>query len=287
MYYKLPKIDYYRPKTLDEAIRLLREIDNSRVIAGGTDLLVDMKTSRVRVRALVDISSIPDLRGIEDLGRTIRIGAATRLQELIESNVVSQNLPLLKAAVESMGSWQIRNMATIGGNLCNASPAADTAPPLLAYDAEFVVIGSEGLRVIPSTKFFVGYRKTALNPCEILKEILVKKSEWSGWSYVKLGRRGGFTLSVVAVAVLAKVIDGIVYDVRIALNSVAPVPIRAYKAEEVVRGKRVSWSLIEEAANTVAGEVTPIDDVRSTSWYRREMSYQLAKDALAKALGVA
>ncbi|MEM0284948.1 MAG: xanthine dehydrogenase family protein subunit M, partial [Sulfolobales archaeon] len=230
MYYKLPKIDYYRPKTLDEAIRLLREIDNSRVIAGGTDLLVDMKTSRVRVRALVDISSIPDLRGIEDLGRTIRIGAATRLQELIESNVVSQNLPLLKAAVESMGSWQIRNMATIGGNLCNASPAADTAPPLLAYDAEFVVIGSEGLRVIPSTKFFVGYRKTALNPCEILKEILVKKSEWSGWSYVKLGRRGGFTLSVVAVAVLAKVIDGVVYDVRIALNSVAPVPIRAYKA---------------------------------------------------------
>ncbi|MEM0066205.1 MAG: xanthine dehydrogenase family protein subunit M [Sulfolobales archaeon] len=287
MYYKLPKIDYYRPKTLDEAIRLLREIDNSRVIAGGTDLLVDMKTSRVRVRALVDISSIPDLRGIEDLGRTIRIGAATRLQELIESNVVSQNLPLLKTAVESMGSWQIRNMATIGGNLCNASPAADTAPPLLAYDAEFVVIGSEGLRVIPSTKFFVGYRKTALNPCEILKEILVKKSEWSGWSYVKLGRRGGFTLSVVAVAVLAKVIDGVVYDVRIALNSVAPVPIRAYKAEEVVRGKRVSWSLIEEAANTVAGEVTPIDDVRSTSWYRREMSYQLAKDALAKALGVA
>jgi len=287
LYYKLPKIDYYRPKTLDEAIRLLREIDNSRVIAGGTDLLVDMKTSRVRVRALVDISSIPDLRGIEDLGRTIRIGAATRLQELIESNVVSQNLPLLKAAVESMGSWQIRNMATIGGNLCNASPAADTAPPLLAYDAEFVVIGSEGLRVIPSTKFFVGYRKTALNPCEILKEILVKKSEWSGWSYVKLGRRGGFTLSVVAVAVLAKVIDGVVYDVRIALNSVAPVPIRAYKAEEVVRGKRVSWSLIEEAANTVAGEVTPIDDVRSTSWYRREMSYQLAKDALAKALGVA
>ncbi|MEM1910586.1 MAG: xanthine dehydrogenase family protein subunit M [Sulfolobales archaeon] len=287
MYYKLPKIDYYRPKTLDEAIRLLREIDNSRVIAGGTDLLVDMKTSRVRVRALVDISSIPDLRGIEDLGRTIRIGAATRLQELIESNVVSQNLPLLKTAVESMGSWQIRNMATIGGNLCNASPAADTAPPLLAYDAEFVVIGSEGLRVIPSTKFFVGYRKTALNPCEILKEILVKKSEWSGWSYVKLGRRGGFTLSVVAVAVLAKVIDGVVYDVRIALNSVAPVPIRAYKAEEVVRGKRVSWSLIKEAANTVAGEVTPIDDVRSTSWYRREMSYQLAKDALAKALGVA
>ncbi|MEM1651294.1 MAG: xanthine dehydrogenase family protein subunit M [Sulfolobales archaeon] len=287
MYYKLPKIDYYRPKTLDEAIRLLREIDYSKVIAGGTDLLVDMKTSRVRVRALVDISSIPDLRGIEDLGRTIRIGAATRLQELIESNVVSQNLPLLKAAVESMGSWQIRNMATIGGNLCNASPAADTAPPLLAYDAEFVVIGSEGLRVVPSTKFFVGYRKTALNPCEILKEILVKKSEWSGWSYVKLGRRGGFTLSVVAVAVLAKVINGVVHDVRIALNSVAPVPIRAYKAEEVIRGKRVSWSLIEEAASTVAGEVTPIDDVRSTSWYRREMSYRLAKDALAKALGVA
>lgn len=287
MYYKLPTVDYYRPKTLDEAIKLLREVENSKVIAGGTDLLVDMKTSRVRVRALVDISSISELLGVEDLSETIRIGAATKLQELIESRAVSQSLPLLKAAVESMGSLQIRNMATIGGNLCNASPAADTAPPLLAYDAELVIAGSEGLRTIPSTKFFVGYRKTALNSREILKEILIRKSEWSGWSYIKLGRRNGFTLSVVAIAVLAKVVDNVVYDVRIALNSVAPTPIRVYRAEEVIRGKRVNWGLIEEAAKTVASEVTPIDDVRSTSWYRREMSYRLAIDALARALGVA
>lgn len=287
MYYRIPEVEYYRPRTLDEALRLLREVEGSKVISGGTDLLVDMKTSRVKVRALVDIGSIAELRGVEDLGGVVRIGAATRLQELLESRTVSQSLPLLRAAVESMGSWQIRNMATIGGNLCNASPAADTAPPLLAYEAELVAVSWRGLRVIPATRFFVDYRRTALSNDEILKEILVKRSEWTGWSYVKLGRRSGFTLSIVSVAVLARTSNDIIDDIRIALNSVAPVPVRAYKAEEILRGKRVSRSLLEEAARVVASEVSPIDDVRSTSWYRKEMSYRLTLDALTKALGVA
>lgn len=286
MYYSLPRVKYYRPKTLTEAVKLLTEIEGSKVIAGGTDLLVDMKTSRVEVGALVDINSLDELKGIEDAGNVIRIGAATKIQELLESRVISDNLPLLKAAAEAMGSWQIRNMATIGGNLCNASPAADTAPPLLAYDADLLIFSQQDTRVVPATKFFTGYRRTALKSGEILKEILIEKSGWTGWSYIKLGRRSGFTLSVVAVAVLAKVSGEVIEDARIALNSVAPVPIRAYKAEEVLKGKKVSSTLVEDAARTVADEVSPIDDVRSTSWYRREMSYRLAFDAISGALGV-
>ncbi len=285
MYYRLPKIEYFRPKTLEEAVGLLEKVEGSKVIAGGTDILVDAKTSRVRVKALVDIGSIAELRGIEDLGGAIRIGAATKLQELLESSAVSENLPLLRAAVESMASWQIRNMATVGGNLCNASPAADTAPPLLAYDAELVVVGPGGSRTVPITKFFTGYRATALGRAEILKEIIVRKAEWTGWNYIKLGRRDGFTLSIVAVAVLARVRNGTVEDVRIALNSVAPTPVRAYGAEEMLRGREVSRGALERAAREVMDEVSPIDDVRSTAWFRREMSYRLTLDALTKALG--
>ncbi|MCX8184524.1 MAG: xanthine dehydrogenase family protein subunit M [Sulfolobales archaeon] len=286
MYYSIPKVEYYRPKTLEEAIELLLNIEGSKIVAGGTDLLVDIKTSRAKVRALIDINSIAELRGIVDAGEFIRIGAATKLQEILESHTISENLPLLRAAIESMGSWQIRNLATIGGNLCTASPAADTAPPLLAYDAELTIAGRSGLRVVPVSKFFTGYRKTAIGYGEILKEIVVRKSNWTKWSYVKLGRRGGFTLSIVAVAVTAKISNSVVEDIRIALNSVAPTPIRAYRAEEVLRGKKIEMKLVEEAARFVAGEVSPIDDIRSTSWYRREMSHRLTLDTLSRALGV-
>jgi carbon-monoxide dehydrogenase medium subunit len=285
MYYRVPRIKYLKPRTLEEAIELLTKIRGSRVLAGGTDLLVDLKTGRVSAEALVDIGAIRELRGVEDLGDRIRIGAATRLQEIVESDVVARELPLLRNAVESMGSWQIRNLATVGGNLCNASPAADTAPPLLAYEAELVIVGPRGTRVVPITKFFTGYRRTALEEGEILKEIVIGKRAWSGWSYIKLGRRSSFTLSIVSVAVLTSTRGGVLEDVRIALGSVAPTPIRAYRAEEYLRGREVSLEVLERAAEIAREEVSPIDDVRASAWYRREMVYRLTLDALKTSLG--
>jgi carbon-monoxide dehydrogenase medium subunit len=285
MYYRVPRIKYLKPRTLEEAIELLTKIRGSRVLAGGTDLLVDLKTGRVGAEALVDIGAIRELRGVEDLGDRIRIGAATRLQEIVGSDVVARELPLLRNAVESMGSWQIRNLATVGGNLCNASPAADTAPPLLAYEAELVIVGPRGTRVVPITKFFTGYRRTALEEGEILKEIVIGKRTWSGWSYIKLGRRSGFTLSIVSVAVLTSTRGGVLEDVRIALGSVAPTPIRAYRAEGYLRGREVSLEVLERAAEIAREEVSPIDDVRASAWYRREMVYRLTLDALKTSLG--
>jgi carbon-monoxide dehydrogenase medium subunit len=284
MYYRVLQIKYFKPRTLEEAIELLTKVRNSRVLAGGTDLLVDLKTGRVSAEALVDVGAIRELRGIEDLGDRIRIGAATKLQELAESDVIARELPLLRKAVESMGSWQIRNLATVGGNLCNASPAADTAPPLLAYEAELIIVGPRGTRVVPVTKFFTSYRMVALEEGEILKEIVVRKSTWSGWSYIKLGRRSGFTLSIVSVAVLASTRGEILEDVRIALGSVAPTPIRAYKAEEYLRGRKVSLEVLKRAAEIAKEEVSPIDDVRASAWYRREMVYRLTLDALKTSL---
>jgi len=285
MYYRVPRIKYLKPRTLEEVIELLTKIRGSRVLAGGTDLLVDLKTGRVSAEALVDIGAIRELRGVEDLGDRIRIGAATRLQEIVESDVVARELPLLRNAVESVGSWQIRNLATVGGNLCNASPAADTAPPLLAYEAELVIVGPRGTRVVPITKFFTGYRRTALEEGEILKEIVIGKRAWSGWSYIKLGRRSSFTLSIVSVAVLTSTRGGVLEDVRIALGSVAPTPIRAYRAEGYLRGREVSLEVLERAAEIAREEVSPIDDVRASAWYRREMVYRLTLDALKTSLG--
>jgi len=284
VYYKALRVKYFKPQTLEEAIGILTKILGSRVLAGGTDLLVDLKTGRASAEALVDIGSLRELRGIEDLGDRIRIGAATKLQEVVESDVVARELPLLRKAVEVMGSWQIRNLATIGGNLCNASPAADTAPPFLAYDAELHIVGPKGSRVVPITKFFTGYRRVALEEGEILKDIVIRKRTWSGWSYIKLGRRSSFTLSVVSVATLTSVRDGTFEDVRIALNSVAPVPIRAYAAEEYLRGREVNHSVLERAAEIVREEVSPIDDVRASAWYRREMVYRLTLDSLKNSL---
>lgn len=285
MYYKALQVKYFKPRSLEEAIDILTKIRGSKVLAGGTDLLVDLKTGRVSAEALVDIGSLKELRGIEDLGDRVRIGATTKLQEIVESDVIAKELPLLRKAVENMGSWQIRNLATIGGNLCNASPAADTAPPLLAYEAELVIVGPKGSRVVPITKFFTGYRRVALEEGEILKEIVVKKSTWSGWSYIKLGRRSSFTLSIVSVATLISIRDGVFEDVRIALNSVAPTPIRAYAAEEYLRGKEVSLSALERAAEIAREEVSPIDDVRASAWYRREMVFRLTLDSLKSSLG--
>jgi len=285
MYYKALQVKYFKPRSLEEAIDILTKIRGSKVLAGGTDLLVDLKTGRVSAEALVDIGSLKELRGIEDLGDRVRIGATTKLQEIVESDVMAKELPLLRKAVENMGSWQIRNLATIGGNLCNASPAADTAPPLLAYEAELVIVGPKGSRVVPITKFFTGYRRVALEEGEILKEIVVKKSTWSGWSYIKLGRRSSFTLSIVSVATLISIRDGVFEDVRIALNSVAPTPIRAYAAEEYLRGKEVSLSALERAAEIAREEVSPIDDVRASAWYRREMVFRLTLDSLKSSLG--
>ena len=285
MYYRALRVKYFKPKTLEEAIEILTKIRGSRVLAGGTDLLVDLKTGRVDAEALVDIGSLKELRGIEDLGDRVRIGSATKLQEIVESGVIARELPLLRKAVEGMGSWQIRNLATIGGNLCNASPAADTAPPLLAYDAELHIVGPNGSRVVPITRFFTGYRKVSLEEGEILKEIVIRKRTWSGWSYIKLGRRSSFTLSIVSVATLASVRDGTFEDARIALNSVAPVPIRAYAAEEYLRGREVSLRVLEKAAEIAREETSPIDDVRASAWYRREMVYRLTLDSLKNSLG--
>ncbi|MEZ0394150.1 MAG: xanthine dehydrogenase family protein subunit M [Desulfurococcaceae archaeon] len=281
MFYRMPEVEYVRPRTLEEALKILRDGGaEARPIAGGTDLLVDMKIGRARPKVLVDVSRLPELRKIVDEGDRVRIGAAVTIQEILGSELVSRKLPLLWQAAREFAYWQIRTMATIGGNLCNASPAADSAPPLLVYEAMAVARSAEGSREIPMTKFFAGYRRTALEDGELLAEIVVPVHKWDGQRFLKLGRRRGHDLSVVSVAVAYRLAAGSLDEVRVALGSVAPTPVRARALERALSGRPLRREAIEEVIGELDKDISPITDVRSTAEYRRHAAKVMVMDAL-------
>ena len=284
MFYRIPEINYFRASTLEEALELVSKLESVKVLAGGSDLLIDLKIRRYEVKNVVDISGIKELNYIEDRGEHVAIGAATKLQDIVESPIIATKAPVLAEAVNEMASWQIRNVATIGGNLCNASPAADTAPPLLVLNARLRLVSLEGEREVPITGFFLGPRKTVLRKGELLREIVVPYERGAGASFIKLGRRNAFTLSVVAVATLVKVRNGIFDDVRVALNSVAPKPVRAVSVERFLKSREISMSAIEEGAKRVLQDISPISDVRASADYRKEMSVVLTKESLLRSL---
>lgn len=281
--YRIPQsFEYHRPESLHEALELLSSIEGAKVIAGGTDLVVDLKYRRVEPRALVDISRLGELRFVKVGEQYAEIGSALTLQELLESDAVRKFLPLLAEAVEHMGSWQIRNLATIGGNICNASPAADSALPLLAYNADFKLVSLRGTRVIPAEKFFAGPKRTLLERGEILYSIVIPiHQKRFGWSFVKIGRTS-LDLAKVNVAVLLSVKDDLVADARIALGAVAPTPVRARSVERSVIGKSFGKAL-SAASEVVVNDIAPIDDVRSTAWYRLHAAKILVREAMWRA----
>lgn len=287
---RLPEIAYLSPKTLDEALSLLKKHKGeARALAGGTDLLPKMKRRDVAPKYLVDLKGIAGLNFIKyDKELGLRIGAATTLTEILESHDIRKHCPILIEAVSRMASTQIRNTGTIGGNLCNAVPSADTAPPLIATGAQLKLVGSNGkVRTILAEDFFKGPNETVLGPVELLSEIQIPPAPYAGvGAYLKHTLRGEMDLAIVGVAAYLTVNSGknICKDIKIALGAVAPIPMRAKGAEEVLRGKPLGDDLIERAAEIASKESKPIDDIRGSAEYRREMVRVLTKRALKKCL---
>ncbi len=281
----LPEFKYLAPRTVKEAIELLSKYgEEAKVLAGGTDLLVRMKQGVLRPKYLISINRIKELSYIEDRGDHVAIGAATKLRALERSDLIKELFPALHEAVESMAGVQIRNMGTIGGNLCNASPAADTAPPLLVFEAEVVIAGPNGRRVVPITQFFTGPGKTVMARNELLVEVRVPKPvKPTGSAFIKIARVA-MDLAKVNIAVALRMNGNVVEDVKVALGSVAPTPMRAYRTEEFLKGKELTEDVMWEAAKIVRTEVKPITDIRSTAEYRREVSGVILVDALKKAI---
>jgi carbon-monoxide dehydrogenase medium subunit len=276
--------EYFAPHTVEEALSILdRYGQDAKVLAGGTDLLVKMKQRLTEPRCVINIKSINELNFIREEADELHIGAVTKLRTIEKSDIVKERFPVLYEGVRAIGSVQIRNMATIGGNLCNASPAADSAPPLLVLNAKLRVIGPEGDREIPIERFFLGPGKTALQPTELLAEIRIPYlPKGAGTSFIKIARTG-MDIAKINIAVMLRLNGNEIDTCRIALGAVAPTPLRIHKAEEFLTGKKLDHEMADEVAQIVAEEIRPITDIRATAEYRREVSKALTRDALLMA----
>jgi len=282
----LPRFCYMKFRRLEDALEFLEERgERAKVVAGGTDLLVQLRNRKIPPpEYLVDISSIEELRGIKEVWDAVSIGALTTIGEIEDSEAVRRHARVLTESARHFASWQIRNMATIGGNLCNASPAADMATPLLVLGANLKLRSLKGSRTVSVEEFFVGPGKTCLEPNEILTEVIVPRKDDYRQGFSKLGRRASHTISIVNVAVSLKTGGGEFRDVRIALGAVAPKPVRARSAEEALLGNPVSFRSVEEASKRVLEDIAPVDDVRASAKYRREMSVYLTRKTLVRVL---
>ncbi len=280
--------EYFEPETVEEALSLLRKYsDTAKVCAGGTDLVVRMRKRALNPQFLIGIAGIRELDylGFED-ERGLRIGCLTTIRTIERSPELKERYPMLSEVATRFGSIAIRNMATIGGNLCNALPSADMAPMLIALSGKTRLVSIDGERVVPLEDFFTGPGKTVLRADELMVEIQVppQPPQTSG-VYLKYTTRGGEELSVVGVAAVATCgsRNESCTDVRIVLGTVVPSPMRAKEAETILKGKIIDDGLIEKAAQIASDQSRPRDSIRGSANYRREMVRVLTRDALRQA----
>jgi carbon-monoxide dehydrogenase medium subunit len=285
----MKNFQYIVATNLDEAVALTEEFGkkNALLMAGGTDLLVRLRDGEIRPDCIIDLKGVLGLTYIEyDDNKGLRIGALSSIADVAKSPKLSSEYAALAEAAASIGSIQIRNKGTIGGNLCNASPSADMAPPLIVMGAKVRIVGKDGERVSNLEDFFLGPGRSVLRNDEILTEIKVPKPPpLSGAAYLKLGRRGGMDLAIAGVACL------LVMDsksrcerARIAMGAVAPTPLRAKEAEVLMTGEKIGGELVAEVAKKAAEEAKPISDVRATANYRREVIEVLVKRAIRESM---
>ena len=285
---RLREFEYYEPASMPEAVQILSAAgDGARVLAGGTDLLVDMKMGRMRPSTVVNLKGIPGLVGVEDDEGGTRIGALTKVTDVEASTLVQQRHPALAQAASVLASPPVRALATIGGNVGRASPASDLGPALIVHDARATIAGAGGSRDELVEDLYVGPGATSLVPSDIITHISLPEPP-PGFSsaHVKLGKRGSGT-DIALAAVSASVVigsTGEILDCRIALASLGPTPFRAIATESLLRSELPTEALLAAAAETASGEAEPIDDMRASASYRTILARVLTLRALRGAL---
>lgn len=278
--------EYRKVSTLKEAFDAVSDSKGGSVLmAGGTDLLVRIKQDAIRPLRVIDLKGIRELEGFSLSGNGFSIGALTKIRTLETSPEVVKHAPLLAKAASKLGSVQVRNKATLGGNLCNAAPSAETAPALLALDAQAEVYGREGVRIVDLREFFSGPGLTVLKEGEILTSLKIPlNAQRQGAVYYKLSIRKAMDIAFVGVAVLLEIDkDDRIGKARIALGAVAPTPIRAPEAEKVLMGRVLDEKMIRESAELAAKSCSPISDLRASAAYRKEMVKGLCRKGLQAA----
>ena len=277
---------YFRPTTVQEALDLMKEYGTDcKVIAGGTDVVIRLRARTLRVQAIIDISAIPELKGITLSKDKAVIGAAHDLRSLsLDPALLESEWEIVAECAGHVSSTQIRNLATLGGNNVDASPSADTTPALLISDAVVNVVGPNGARDIPIDEFFVGPGKTVLEQGELITSFTLPKQEGAA-AYHKHAIRGDTDISIVGVGVrIALDENGVVTMARVALGGVAPRSIRVKNVEELLVGTKLTDEDIEKAAELARDSITPITDHRATAEYRKEMVYVNVKNMIREAV---
>ncbi len=285
----LPRFEFHEPATVEEACRILGELGHkAKTLAGGTDLLVNMKKKVLAPDHVVSLDRITSLAEMGSDNGTFRIGACAKAVEIAESEALGSDFPALQAGAAKLGSPLIRNLATVGGNLVSARPAADFPPPLMAYGAKVVLKSSTGERTMALSEFIKGPGQTVIAPEEVLDSILIEKPEsYSGSAYIKLGIREALEISLVNVAVCMTTEgpDGPIKAARVVMGSVGPTPLFSPAAERTLLGEKPSEALFLAAGEAAAMDSRPIDDFRASADYKRAMVKELTRRALAQAHG--
>ncbi len=275
---------YVKIKTVPELLSRIED-PGARILCGGTDLVVKMRSGAIDPQVLLDISDTQALRGIEEKDGHVIIGAATTVSEIIADPVVAEKLPLLQTVLRTLGSTQIRNRATLGGNLVNASPAADSAIPLLLYQALVNISGVRGDRQIGIEDFLIAPGKTALKSDEFVRSVSIPVPQVAFKPFFhKVGRRKAMIIAIASLGALVSMKDDKIDEIRLAAGSVAPRPIRLHELEDNLAGKAITADLIEQAKLAAVHAVSPIDDVRASADYRREVIGELVARVLRDAV---
>jgi len=278
----LPDYELKTPVNLDEALRLLGDEPGVwRPFAGGTDLMVLLEAGKLAHKRFVSLWSLPELRGIEASDNNVTIGAMATYSQIQRHDVLRAEFPLLGEAASLTGAIAIQNRGTIGGNIANASPAADSLPALLVYEAELELISASGARFVSHNGFHTGYKTTLMRADELIRAIRLPRTtaDWQQHSR-KVGTRKAQAISKVCIAAMAKLDGDTIKDIRIAYGSVAPTPVRAWKTEAILKGQKIDPATIKSARAEVMNELTPIDDVRSTADYRSRVAANLLEEFL-------
>jgi CO/xanthine dehydrogenase FAD-binding subunit len=276
----VPAFGLETPRNLEETLdRMAREPGVWNPFAGGTDLMVLLEAGKLQHRKYLNIWKLPELRGISVTASHVTLGALTTYSEVQRNEVLAREFPLLARAAAETGSIATQNRGTLGGNIANASPAADSPPTLLVYDAELELVSAKGTRWASYHGFWTGYKETGLRAGELIRSIRLKR-ETRGWQqfYKKVGTRRAQAISKVCFAGAARLEHGRIEEVRIALGSVAPTVLRAVATENFLRGQTPNPAVVSEAREVLAREISPIDDIRSSAKYRLHVAQNLLEE---------
>lgn len=282
----LPDFEYFTPDSVEEACQLLlKHGSKAKTIAGGTDVLLKMKKELLAPEILVSIGQLPQLKNIEYVpGKGVVIGAGATHNDLQNSKVLLEKYLSIAGAAHQMANNQVRNLGTVGGNISNAVPSADLPPILIALGTTVKIVGTKGERSLPLEDVFAGPNQTVLEHDELITEFIIPDNDFTGSTYIKFGLRASGALAVVGVAAAVKLEGDVIKDARIVMGAVSPVPLRAKKAENLIKGKQASEELFAAAGVMASGECRPISDIRASAEYRTDMVRVFTMRALHKAV---